>query len=456
MIKSWNQFNEDKQLDLFSGTAYEKPELTHNNLYPIDEDHIRDYLAEIEDEKYSIQVNFGFWNSGNAEYTELINSYEVRPCISVQIMKMTLDYKVKTGSEDVTSCLTSFIKRVSHKFKEIKVKDDEGYLNIEDIKLEGGIFLKSDSGNIEDEIELISPLCIQLIWYHDVELNDQMIWNYYGFSENDVKFTEKGSAQLEIPRDRISNWILTNKSNYKDIVDDPDYDIYQWYHGGEWFPDHNSFFSYHLEKETIDLLLKCCFNNFDELKEEYPEFLEEYSSLEDFIQNISKPKDHWSNNWDKLGKFLNKEELAGNIYNELRSKYADWSMQAKADEDYSAVISDFEESIEEILETSIVEKYSKEEPSKYKSKDASGNIIWKETTIFRPYYRLNFNLEWLSRLDSDDLFNLGSVEDEIGEWVYNCKERVELNPKFSDYADVDDKAFNKEARAEIKWQMERK
>ena len=97
MIKSWKQFNEDKQLDLFAGTSYEKPELIHNNLYPIDEDDIRDYLAEIEDEKYSIQVNFGFWNSGNAEYTELINSYEVRPCISVQIMKMTLDYKVQTN-----------------------------------------------------------------------------------------------------------------------------------------------------------------------------------------------------------------------------------------------------------------------------------------------------------------------------------------------------------------------
>ena len=145
MIKNWKQFNEERQLDLFAGTSYEKPELIHNNLYPIDEDDIRDYLAEIEDEKYIIQVNFGFLSKSTGEYTELIDTYDVRPCISVNIMKMTIDYKVITGNEDVTSCLTSFIKRISHRFKEIKVRDDEGYLNIEDIKLEGGIFLKSES-----------------------------------------------------------------------------------------------------------------------------------------------------------------------------------------------------------------------------------------------------------------------------------------------------------------------
>ena len=209
-------------------------------------------------------------------------------------------------------------------------------------------------------------------------------------------------------------------------------------------------------RETIYLLLKCCFNNFDELKEEYPEFLEEYSSLEDFIQNISKPKDHWSNNWDKLGKFLDKEELAGNIYNELRSKYADWSMQAKADEDYSAVISDFDESVGEELETTIIEKFNQEEKKRYRTKDKDGNEVWKETTYERPYYRLDFNLEWLSNLDSDDLFNLGAIEDQIGNWFYNTKAQVSQNPSLSDYGDVDDKEFNKEARADIKWQMERK
>jgi len=444
MIKSWKQFNEDKQLDLFQNTPYAKAELTHNNLYPIDEDDIRDYLAEIEDEGYSITVNFGFLESSTGRYTELINSYDVRPCISVDIQTIST-----TGNDDVTTCLTSFVKRVSNKFKEIKVLDNGGVLDINDIKLQGGISIRSEDIDVEE------PLSVYLIWFEDVNLTDKIIYEYYSIPQDIyTRFTEKGSAQIAVPRDRISDWIIPNKSNYKDIIDDPDYDIYQWYHGGDWYPDHDSFFTYHLENETIDLLLRCCFNEFDELKVEYPEFLEEYNSLEDFIQKITKPKDRWSNNWGKLGKFLDKEELTGNIYNELRSKYADWSMQAKADEDYKAVMSDFDESVEEELGTTIIEKFYQEEKKRYRTKDRDGREVWKETTYERPYYRLSFNLEWLSRLDSSDLFDLGSVEDEIGEWFYNNKEKVELNPRLSDYADVDDKEFNKEARADIKWQIE--
>lgn len=445
MIQSWKQFNEDKQLDLFQNTPYAKPELIHNNLYPMDEDDIRDYLAEIEDEGYSIVVNFGFLEASTGNYTELINSHYVTPCISVDIQTIS-----KTGNDDVTTCLTSFVKRVSNRFKEIRVIDNGGKLDISDIQLKGGISIKSEDVDIEE------PLSVYLIWFDEVHLTDKMIYEYYGFTQDkDTRFTEKGSAQIAVPRDRISDWIIPNKSDYKDIIDDPDYDIYQWYHGGDWHPDHNSFFTYHLENETIDLLLKCCFKNFDELKEEYPEFLEENNSLEDFIQNITKPKDRWNNNWEKLGKFLDKEELAGNIYNELRSKYADWSMQAKADEDYKAVISDFDESVEEELETTIIEKFNQEEKKRYRTKDKDGREVWKETTYERPYYRLDFNLEWLSRLESSDLFDLGAVEDEIGEWFYNSKEKVELNPRLSDYADVDDKEFNKEAISDIKWQMER-
>jgi hypothetical protein len=444
MIKSWKQFNEDKQLDLFQDTPYAKAELTHNDLYPIDEDDIRDYLAEIEDEGYTITVNFGFLESSTGGYTELINSYSVRPCISVEIQPTS-----NVGSDDVTTCLTSFVKRVSNKFKEIKVLDNGGVLDINDVELKGGISIKSEDIDIEES------LFIYLIWFEDVNLTDKMIYEYYSIPQDKyTRFTEKGSAQIAVPRDRISDWIIPNKSNYKDIIDDPDYDIYQWYHGGDWQPDHNSFFTYHLENETIDLLLRCCFNRFDELKVEYPEFLGEYDSLEDFIQKISKPKDRWSNNWTDLGKFLSDNELGGDIYGELRNKYTDWSMHAKADEDYKAVMSDFDESVEEVLETTIIEKFNQEEPTRYKTKDADGKEVWKQTTYERPYYRLSFNLEWLSRLDSADLFDLGSVEDEIGEWVYNNKEKVELNPRLSDYADVNDKEFNSEARADIKWQIE--
>lgn len=445
MIKSWKQFNE-KQLDLFAGTAFEKPELIHNNLYPIGEDDIRDFLTEIEDENYSVVVNFGFLNTKIDEYTEIINGYYVRPCISVNIDTMS-----NTGNEDVTSCLTSFIKRVSHKFKDIKVRDEGGFIDINSLKLEGGIFIK------DEEIEIEYPLSVYLIWFDDVKLTDKMIWEYYTFPEDKfTTFTNKGSALLDIPRDRISDWIVSNKSDYKDIIDDPDFDIYDWYHDGDWKPDHESFFNYYLENETIDMLLKCCFKNFDKLKEEYPEFLGEYDSLEEFIQKIKSNKKtySWSTNWKKLGEFLEETELSGDIYNELRNDYADLSMQSKAESDYEEIIRVFDKSVTDILETTIVQKLEHEETKRFRTKDSNGNDVWKETTYMRPYYRLEFNLSWLERLEANELFNLGSVEDEIGNWVYNYKEKEDLEPNFSDYSDVNNKEFNKEARAQIKWQIE--
>jgi len=442
MIKNWTEFNEGKQLDLFQNTPYAKPELIHNNLYPIDEDDIRDYLTEIEDEKYIVRVDFGFYNTKDDEYTELIDSYKVRPCISIDISTYAKTAYAKTGSDDVTSCLTSFVKRVSPKFKEIKLRDRGGFLNINDIKLDGSITIKSK------DLEIEGDLSIDLIWFEDVNLTDKLIYEYYGFPvDKYTTFTDKGKALIDIPIDTITDWVIPRNSHYKEIIDDPDYDIYQWYDShGDWMPDHNSFFTYYLENETIEMLLRCCFKNFDELKDKYPEFLEEYSSLEDFIQNMS--------DWSELGEFLDDEEPAGNIYNEIRVKYADWSMQAKAESDYEEIINDFDKSVVDVLETTIVEKPEYEETKRIRKVDSNGNSVSKEITYIRTYYRLEFNLGWLVELDSDTLFELGSIESGIGEWVYNNHyDKSDLNPHFSDYVSIDSKQFNNEAISDIEYQM---
>jgi hypothetical protein len=443
MIKNWKKFNEGKQLDLFQNTPYAKPELIHQNFYPIDEDDILDYLTEIEDAKYIIGVKFGFYK--NDDYTELIDSYKVRPCISVVIGAY-----YGTESYDVTSCLTSFSKRVKPKFKEVKIRDSGGYLDINNIQLKDGEIIKSDGSRILGDLEIL------LIWFEDISLTDKMIYDHYGFPvDRYTTFTNKGKALIDVPMDRLSDWILPRGSSYQDIIDDPDYDIYSWYDGGEWLPDHNSFFEYTLENETIEILLRCCFKNFSELKDEHPEFLEEYDSLEDFIQKITKPKNRWSDNWSELGRFLDREEPAGNIYNEIRVTYADWSMTAKAESDYKEIINEFDKSVVDLLETTIVEKPEYEETKRVRKLDSNGESFWKESTYMRIYYKLEFNIGWLYQLDSDALFNLESVEDKIGEYVSSYHyETKDLNPNFSDYGYVDNKEFNKETRSVIKYQME--
>ena len=446
MIKNWIQFNEDKQLDLFQDTPYERPELVHGNLYSMSEEDIRDYLTEIEDEKYIVEVNFGFLNN-DIKYTESITNRNMRPCVLVSI---TPAHDVK--NYDVTTCLTSFFKRVKNKFKEIRIYDaDDTKIDIKDLILKDGIFVKSEN----EQLEIQLPLDIQLIWFSDVYITDKLLFEYYGFDDSNVKFTEKGEAQVGFPRDTISDWVLVSwmamavskRSSFKEVIDDPDFDFdYHYDRSSDWIPEHDSFFTYHLEKETIKDLLELCFKDFDELKKEHPDndFLNEYESKEQLINNMVNVKDRWSKSYTKLGKFLDEFEPGNNIYNELRTMYADWSVSAKADSDYKEIFNEFDEIVEKELNTKIVEKYDNEEQKSIRLENGDRKIVKYD----RPYYRLLFNIDWVVESDSSDLFNL-DLEEYMGNWTYNCIERTDLSPNFSDHADVDDKSFNIEARSVI-------
>lgn len=446
MIRNWYQFNES-QLDLFQGTQYEKPELIHNNLYPMNEDDIRDYLAELEDEGYSIIVNFGFLDK-EKRYTESIFNRYMRPCMAIDI-----DGPHKNSNEDVTSCVTSFLKRVSNKFKENAIYDNNGKLDINDIILKGGIFIKSKNGNIEDELQIEGPLHIELIWHSDVYITDKILFEYYGFEQTFVNFTDKGMAQIGFPRDVISDWVV--KGPYKDVIDDPDYDFDQWYYrGSEWIPDHDSFFRYHLENDTIKMLLEYCFKDFENIKYEYrnSDFITKFNSKDELINEVMN-KPNWGRHWSEIGEFLKDSEIGENIYDELRDAYADWSVDAKINDDYKKIFEEFDEIVEKELETSIIEKFESEEKKRIKISEIHPH--WKEITYYRPYYRINFNINWISETDSSDLFNL-NLETHMSDWAYNCISRTELHPSFHDYADVDDKLFNIEARGMIKYNIEKK
>jgi hypothetical protein len=216
------------------------------------------------------------------------------------------------------------------------------------------------------------------------------------------------------------------------------------FYRNDYLQDHESFFEYDLDENSINALLDCCFKNFDKIKTEYDEsFLNDINSLDD----LKKSKKKY---YSKIGKFLSENEICDDLYDELRRTYSDWSNQSQVPEDYKTIISEFDEVVEEELKTTIVEKLDIDEKKRYKTKDSEGNDIWKETTYQRPYYKIKFNFEWLDGLDSAELFELGDVEDRLQNWAYNCVEKTDLNPRLSDYGDVDKVEFNKEVISIIK------
>ena len=174
-LKDWKQFLlQEKQLDLFTGTRWEKPELKHSlengktAFWPISSEEVEDLLFELEENGYGVYILYSFvdeseQDEGPKNLTIPKNKRELTPCIRVQISPkvMSGSNRNELSDEDLTYVLTSFVKRVKPKFKTIEFYDGEGSLNLKDIKIKGGLDYELEP----DDIMTISELNMNLIWY---------------------------------------------------------------------------------------------------------------------------------------------------------------------------------------------------------------------------------------------------------------------------------------------------
>ena len=136
-LKDWKDFLVEKQLDLFQGPIYERPELKYKNYRPITPEEIEDLLFELEESGYIINYVFSFIDQTEDtphNLVEALRKRELTPCVRVEISS-----KRGVADENLTYVLTSFIKRVKPKFGKIELFDDDGILQLDKLKLKGGI-----------------------------------------------------------------------------------------------------------------------------------------------------------------------------------------------------------------------------------------------------------------------------------------------------------------------------
>ena len=419
-IKNWLQFNENKQLDFFEGTPYEYPKLIEKGIWILSMEDLEEYFIDFIDEGWDVRFFYGFY-SEEYDIDSLVTKREMLPLIRVYIDGVS----GSKGGDYLTNSLLTALNRLTPRFKKVKVFDEYATLNPEDLKFEGSsIFIKSDSNNIEDEIEVESSLMIDLIWIKEVYLTDKMIFTYYEFEEEfkegDIKYDEKGNAFVGFPVEDIKDWVLDKKSAYRDVVGDKDMmDSDFYYDSGV---DDDSIFSYYFDTETKRLLLeKCIGGEFENLKQEW-NFLSAYNLLEDLIS--STIKGGWSNRnlYKQLGEMLSE---ISDVYEQLKEIYDGYYSTAKMDSDYDAIMSSFYGIVEDVLGTPIVEEYVKD-----------GKL----------FYRLKFKFEWLEYEDDPEYIKREGLEHIISNWCHRNYEYRKLNPRFSDSANVDTKEFNLECR----------
>lgn len=417
-IKNWIKFNES-QLDMFSNSPWEKPVFKEKGIYVLDQEDLEEYFIDFIDEGWNVNFFFAFHNE-EYDYEYLVKERNVIPLIRINIYGTNRS----KGAEYLTNSLLSTINRLSPRFSKVKVLDEGGSLNPEDLRFEdyGDIFIKED--NMENEMQIEGDLLIDLVWFKEIYLTDKMIFNYYELEKNfkpeDLEY--KGdSVIVGFPVSDIKDWVLDSKSDYRDIVGEPD--ILDWF-DYEYSVDDDSFFSYHLDSETKKLLIeKTIGNDFESLKEDY-DFLNDFNTLEDLINATIRPGYTYKSLYKQLGKMLSEIE-EDSVYDDLRSMYSDYYNQQKMDDDYDAVMKSFNQIVEDVLHVSILEEYTKEDK------------LW---------YKFKFNFEWLEYEEDVEYIRKEGLNYMISNWCYKNYDLRELKPYFSDYASIDEKAFNQECR----------
>ena len=430
-IIGWKDFLlQEKQLDLFQGTSYERPELKYGRrvgggpesvekFWPISLEEVEDLLFELEEGGYDINIFYAFvdeseQDEGPKNLAIPGNKRELTPCIRVQISP-----KDELSDEDLTYVLTSFVKRVKPKFKTIEFYDDEGSLNLKDIKIKGGLDYELEPDDIVD----ISEVNMNLIWYKPVYLTDKMIIEYHNLDDKvDITYDDKEQAYLTYPASKYCEWLISRKDEYYDILTDKNGFDALW----EKYWDYSdqvsveTLFQYHLKVDTVKLLVDLLIDDLEQIKEVDEN---EYETLtgfgittkEQLIERVQKV------GLKNIGKLL--DEIDSDYISDIRSMWTDMGVSATVDILQDKIVSALTDVIKEQLQTKV---------TKTEWEDGHPNITMK------------FNIDWLEKYFGDDEW-MGYVIHEYISNNYLDDNRLRVHMDYME--DADHNQFNNDVKS---------
>ena len=459
-IKDWKAFVE---------YIKESKEEEEFNPWNLDEEDIRDYFQESIDEGYQIEVRYGFvgqermWNYKESRthyverFTKKMESGNNTPAISILITSE------KVSSNDVSDNLKFAYSIIAEEADaDISILDSDGEIgDIEGIIAKDGLFFTETWNNVVGKEPTITEADGYVEFLvkkkQQIKITQTQLAKYYGWSRYEEK---DGSLYVDYNLEDLSDLLLARDSNYKDLLIDGS-SIYDSYWGNDYQPDFNSLFQYHLDKENKALAVKALikeaggledFVNYigdecDDMvydaikammedKEGEPETTKEERKIKDITEYLLKERFY-----NTLKQMSQNSEMIGDI----KQLYGDWASNAHAEADLEQIRGEFDEILDDnfsyIKGTREIEKKSKF------NKDENGN--WRTYKEEETFYLIRFSNDWIEDFEIDDL-EKESLETIFSEYCYkNDKTGYELKPHFSDYGDVDDKAWNKDVKSDL-------
>lgn len=432
-----------------------KEDVDNRKFWSLHEDDIRELLLGLTDEGWLVTINFGFedeyenWKGDKLirDYTEkVLPDEEVTPAYWIEITPSS-----NITSEDVTDDFLFAFDTLKDRLRtpkpqltifeeepdtKIEVRDHDGVLNKDDILIKGGLFIGKDLEE-QEQVEARSYLAIFANEPKKYEFTQKQVSEYYGWECDYID--DKGNIYIHIDTEDLAYELLERNAQYLDILSKGMEVMWDHYESHYYIPETDSFFNYSLDKENEVLMVKSIIKEsggWNVLKDEniVTDIEEDFNSEEDFINYVLKERFY-----DTLKDMCVDSEIC----QEIKQTVADWEMSAHVDQNYDAIISNFDSKVADEFEYSKIEKEVKKY---YTTTNSEGEEEKKHYTNNIIYYQIEFDKDWIREMDAEDLFRFENLLDIFKEYCGHQYYSKSLNPSIYDYGDVDRKAMNSDIK----------
>lgn len=426
-----------------------KEDLESGSIYELSEEQIGQYLIELSDAGYLIDVSFGFsekvtrhyYNRPSVEkevYSEKILSGEdVRPAYWIQIQKSR-----DVNNEDVTDSLKFACSIIGDEAEaDISLHDSDTDVDPNTTLIKGGIFINvNPEDNLSGE-EANIYIAIFAKQKNTIKITPKDLEEYYGWSVE----SKKGDILCaEIELEDLADIILETRSDYKDSLIGGQEQMWDFYELSNYYPEINSLFQYSLDGENEVLLAKSLIKEMGDFKQAINHIGEVCDG--DIYEAVKEMSEEELINYllgERFYKTIKKLLTGSEVFDEIRETVANWEMSAHCDDNHREIVIAFDSIVSD--ELGQYEKVVKEVAKSYITKGSKKVEYTDDVT----YYQFPYTNDWISEIDSEYLFNK-DLDQLFRDWVSESNINAKLNPRISDGGYVNKVDMNKDIKAYLR------
>lgn len=435
MIKNWLQF------------------IKESNHYWLEISDIEESFISLKDEGYEIKVNKAFFKEHDGKIVCLDPSKDIITLEEYYFGFQILIGNSKEKTDDITLDFKGAINYLQNEgYKIYQILDDEDPTSVDNIHfIKGSIItwipertgkpltFNKDDYESGDIYVSSSSVGIYIYQTEKADISAKSLAEVYSWTNYTTD--SAGNIYCEVDIEDMTDYLLVRNSSWKDeLVNGIEYDNY---YNSEYQPDIASLFNYSLNKENKTLTLKA--------------LIKEFGGLEEFIKECDDDINLEGKSEEEVINFLLKERFystleplckESEIIGDIRQTIGDWESQAQRDRNEEELESEFDRLITgEGIEFTKSRKegkryfYRKIQGTNRKERVYYDDIVW--------VYQIKFQERWIS--DYEKALPSYSLKSVFCEWCSDSYFENSMNPHFSDYGDVDNKALNKEIESNLKY-----